>query len=310
MLTANVSQCKIYLYTNKFWIGRDFTAVTYCRPKELGAALDWLSSHTGHVAAGCTDLFAGTDRPALSGPILDVTAIDGLRGVHVSDNGWRIGATTTWTDIIRADLPPSFNALKSAAREVGSMQIQNAGTIAGNLCNASPAADGAPCLLALDATVELVSAAGSRTMALSDFITGPSQTALRSNEMMTAIHVSRDSGRGRSHFSKLGARKYLVISIAMVAARVAVNDGTIVQAAVSVGACSAVAVRLAEVEAALVGQSVQADTLSAISDTMVTVALAPIDDIRSDADYRLTAAAELVRRTLRPLLTEDHEAAA
>tara|TARA_E500000331_G_C16645336_1_gene450404 strand:- start:26 stop:469 length:444 start_codon:yes stop_codon:yes gene_type:complete len=147
-------------------------------------------------------------------------------------------------------------------------------------------------------------------MALSDFITGPSQTALRSNEMMTAIHVSRDSGRGRSDFSKLGARKYLVISIAMVAARVAVNDGTIVQAAVSVGACSAVAVRLAEVEAALIGQSVQADTLSKISDTMVTVALAPIDDIRSDVDYRLTAAAELVRRTLRPLLTEDHEAAA
>ena len=305
MLTANVSQCKIYLYTNNFWIGRDFTVVTYFRPTELGAALDWLSSHTGHVAAGCTDLFPGTDRAALSGPVLDVTAI-----VHASDNGWRIGATTTWTDIIRADLPPSFNALKSAAREVGSMQIQNAGTIAGNLCNASPAADGAPCLLALDATVELVSAAGSRTMALSDFITGPSQTALRSNEMMTAIHVSRDSGRGRSHFSKLGARKYLVISIAMVAARVAVNDGTIVQAAVSVGACSAVAVRLSEVEAALIGQSVQANTLSAISDTMVTVALAPIDDLRSDANYRLTAAAELVRRTLRPLLTEDHEAAA
>ena len=82
------------------------------------------------------------------------------------------------------------------------------------------------------------------------------------------------------------------------------------QAAVSVGACSAVAVRLPEVEAALIGQPLQADTLSAISDPMVTMALAPIDDIRSDADYRLTAAAELARRTLRPLLTEDHEEAA
>lgn len=147
-------------------------------------------------------------------------------------------------------------------------------------------------------------------MALSDFITGPSQTSLRSNEMMTAIHVPRGSGQGRSHFSKLGARKYLVISIAMVAARVAVNDGAIAQVAISVGACSAVAVRLAEAEAALIGQPVHTDTLSAISDPMVTVALAPIDDIRSDADYRLTAAAELVRRTLRPLLMESHEATA
>ena len=121
----------------------------------------------------------------------------------------------------------------------------------------------------------------------------------------------RDDGSARNRFfieSRREARRRIASRV--VAARVAVNDGTIVQAAVSVCACSAVAVRLAEVEAALIGQSVQPDTLSAISDTMVTVALAPIDDIRSDADYRLTAAAELVRRTLRPLLTEDHKEAA
>ena len=284
--------------------------MTYFRPTELGSALDWLSSHTGHIAAGCTDLFPSTDRPALPGPILDVTAIDGLRGVHASETGWHIGATTTWTDIIRADLPPSFDALKLAAREVGSKQIQNTGTIAGNLCNASPAADGTPCLRALDAIVELVSADATRTMALSDFILGPGKTALRPNEILTAIDIPRDSGQGRSHFLKLGARKYLVISIAMVAARIAAKDGVITQAALSVGACSAVAVRLAEVEAALIGQPLQADTLLAISNSMVTMALAPIDDIRSDADYRLTAAAELARRTLRPLLTEDHKEAA
>ena len=284
--------------------------MTYFRPTELGSALDWLSSHTGHIAAGCTDLFPSTDRPALPGPILDVTAIDGLRGVHASETGWHIGATTTWTDIIRADLPPSFDALKLAAREVGSKQIQNTGTIAGNLCNASPAADGTPCLRALDAIVELTSADATRTMALSDFILGPGKTALRPNEILTAIDIPRNSGQGRSHFLKLGARKYLVISIAMVAARIAAKDGVITQAALSVGACSAVAVRLAEVEAALIGQPLQEDTLSAISDPMVTMALAPIDDIRSDADYRLTAAAELARRTLRPLLTEDHKEAA
>ena len=77
--------------------------------------------------------------------------IAGLRGIRRDDRGWTIGATTTWTDVVRADLPPLFDALKAAAREVGGVQIQNAGTVAGNLCNASPAADGTPVLLALGA---------------------------------------------------------------------------------------------------------------------------------------------------------------
>src|SRR4029077_16016992 len=102
----------------------------------------------------------------------DISALGELRGVSTEANYIRVGGLTTWSDIIRTPLPRCFDALKSAAREVGSVQIQNRGTVAGNLCNASPAADGVPPLLALDAEVELVSKVGVRRMPLADFIVG------------------------------------------------------------------------------------------------------------------------------------------
>ena len=125
------------------------------------------------------------------------------------------------------------------------MQIQNTGTIAGNLCNASPAADGAPPLLILDAEVELRSVEIARHVPLGEFILGNRKTALRADELMTAIRVPISAVEGQSASLKLGARRYLVISIAMVAARVVTaDDGTIRKAAIAVGSCSAVAQRL------------------------------------------------------------------
>jgi len=313
MLTAIVSHCKIYLYTNKFVnpvVTESFHCVSYFRPTTLTDAVAWLAENDGRIAAGCTDLFPGTDRPALSGPVLDITAIDALRGIEETDEGWRFGAATTWTDVLRAGLPAAFDGLKLAAREVGSMQIQNAGTLGGNLCNASPAADGVPCLLTLDAEVELTSQAGCRTLPLGDFIKGPRQTALGKDELLSALHIPRRAGRGSSTFLKLGARKYLVISIAMVAARLVIEDDTIAHAALSVGACSAVAQRLPDIETALIGQPAGPDAAAMITDTMVGAPLAPIADVRSDAAYRSTAAAELVRRVVRSLLHDPKEAAA
>ena len=139
------------------------------------------------------------------------------------------------------------------------MQIQNAGTLAGNLCNASPAADGVPALLVLDAEVELASAAGTRRLALADFILGNRKTARRPGELVTAVRIPKASAAGRSHFVKLGARRYLVISIVMAAARLAVDEaGLVSEAAIAVGACSAVAQRLPALEAALLGEPADA----------------------------------------------------
>ena len=179
------------------------------------------------------------------------------------------------------------------------MQIQNAATLAGNLCNASPAADGVPPLLTLDASVELQSAAGVRHLPVSDFIRGNRTTDRRPDEIMTAILLPADRDDARTHFLKLGTRKYLVISISMVAALIRASaEGVIELARISVGSCSAVAQRLQSLEALVTGQYAMADL-----DELVTAEhlepLTPIDDVRASAAYRMNATEEMVRRVLR-----------
>lgn len=273
----------------------------YLRPATVHEAVGYLATDNILIAAGCTDLFAATWARDLPGSVLDITGIAELRGVSRVPGGWRFGAATTWADVIRADLPPAFDMLKEAAREVGSVQIQTAGTLAGNICNASPAADGVPCLLALEAEVEIGSAAGTRCVAIADFITGPRRTMLDPGEMVLALRVPDSATHGRSRFLKLGARRYLVISIAMVAVRLSIERGVVTEAAVAVGACSAVACRLTRLEAALVGAQSEnaADRLEA---GLVLPDLAPIDDIRADAGYRGAAAVELIRRAIGDLV--------
>jgi CO/xanthine dehydrogenase FAD-binding subunit len=131
---------------------------------------------------------------------------------------------------------------------------------------------------------------------LASYLTGPRQTARNPDELLSAVILPDTALTGQGHFLKLGAREYLVISIAMVAVRLHVEAGIVRAAAVAVGSCSPVAARLPELEAALVDQSV--DDLR-IDPELVTQHLAPIADVRADADYRLTAAHELVTRCIR-----------
>ncbi len=269
----------------------------YHRPSTLADALDILASDPVTLAAGCTDLYPATQAKALPGDILDITAIPDLQGISQDDAGWRIGAAVTWAEIIRHHMPPAFDGLKRAAREVGSVQIQTAGTVAGNLCTASPAGDGAPCLMTLDAEVELMSATGTRSLPLAAFLTGARRTARRDDELVSAIRIPARAASGEGDFLKLGARRYLVISIAMAAARFETKDGAITRAALSVGACSPTAVRLTELEKALGGAPL-ATAAKLVSPATVAPHLSPIDDIRGDAGYRSEAATELVRRLI------------
>ncbi len=268
------------------------------RPSELPRALDLMASGTWKVLAGGTDFYPqlGEKRPA--GDIIDITAIKSLSEVTEKPDHWRIGALTTWSDIIRLDLPDAFNALQLAAREVGSVQIQNRATVAGNLCNASPAADGVPALLILDAEIELSSKKGARQIPLNEFIHGNRQTDIAPDELLTAILLPRTSTTGVSAFNKLGSRKYLVISIVMAAARLLKGpDDEVMSAAICVGACSSVAQRLPELENTLIGQPFDAG----LADRVIGAHFAqlnPIDDVRAPAAYRQWAAEESVRRAL------------
>lgn len=270
-------------------------------PSTLAEALAIRATDEWQIIAGGTDVYpANVGAPPLS-KMLDISRIGDLCGIEQSANAWRIGALTTWTQLLETELPAAFNALKLAAREVGSVQIQNVATIAGNLCNASPAADGVPPLLILDARVELSAATGSRELPLTEFLLGNRHTAMRADEMMTAIVIPRDTDPAPTHFLKLGSRKYLVISIAMAAAQLAVDNGRISDPRIAVGACSAVAQRLSELERALTGLPADTDLGAVITDDRLS-GLSPIDDIRAGGDYRRDAAVTLVQRLVQHCL--------
>ncbi len=269
----------------------------YFRPSRLDEALTVLarSSAPPLVLAGGTDLFPARVGRSIDEDVLDLSAIAALRGLSETADGWRLGATTTWSEVAEAELPPLFDGLKQAAREVGGRQIQNAGTLAGNLCNASPAADGVPALLALDATVEIAGPA-PRRLPLDRFILGPRRTALAPGELVVALHVARPSRPAEGAFVKLGARRYLVISIAMASAVLEFDGDRVAAARVAVGSCSAVAERLPDLEAALRG--VPRDRLAAVVAGAQLAPLDPIDDVRGSAGYRREAVVTLLQRLL------------
>jgi CO/xanthine dehydrogenase FAD-binding subunit len=256
------------------------------------------------IVAGATDHYPARVGRAPVEDVLDVTAIARLRGVAAVEGGWRIGALATWTDIAEGDLPPLFDGLRAAALAVGGLQIQARATVAGNVCNASPAADGIPNLLALDAVVELASASGQRRVPIADFVTGNRRTLRAADELVTGLFIPAPiaGATARSTFEKLGSRAYLVISIAMVAAVVEIGaDGSIARARVAVGACSEVAQRLPRLEAELAGRPATPAT-AGIARPAHIAGLTPIDDIRGSGEYRRDAALTLVSRALENVL--------
>ena len=268
----------------------------YLVPADVDAAVRMLDAGRA-VLAGGTDLYpqhVGRSLPS----VIDIAGIAELRGIDETADAYRIGALTRWADVADAALPAWFDGLRAAAGQVGSVQVQNAGTVGGNLCNASPAADGVPPLLSLDASVELTSIAGTRVLSLEDFLTGYRQTALRPGELLTAVLIPRGpTGDSRSAFLKLGLRRYLVISVVMVAVVVSVDlDDRITDARIAVGACSPVAQRLRSLESELVGRSPGEVDVALIAEHLSGIS--PIDDVRATADYRRGAAAELLRRAL------------
>ena len=278
--------------------------IRYAKPTTVDEALALLGEDRWRILAGGTDFYPAQGAKPFRDNVLDINGLAELRAIAEAEDHWRIGARTTWTDIVRHPLPAAFDAVKSAAREVGSVQIQNVASVAGNLCNASPAADGVPALLALDADVELRSAKATRHLPLGVFILGNRRTALQPGEMVTAIRVPKRSAAGTSAFVKLGARRYLVISIAMAAARLVIENGVVADAAIAVGSCSAVARRLAGVEAALRGQRVAAPLADAVLSAPIDE-LSPIADVRGSAEYREQAAREIVTRAVRAAIGLD-----
>lgn len=270
----------------------------FLRPGTLDEALTALAQTRGTILAGGTDLFPAFTGSQLPGPVIDLSAVGELKGVRTTPDFVEIGGRTTWSEILAAPLPRGFDGLRAAAREIGSVQIQNQATVAGNICNASPAADGVVALIAMDAELTLASHQGSRKIPLSEFLQGNRKTVRQPDELLTTIRIPRRWENAPSTFLKLGARRYLVISIVMVAANLLLDsDRNIREASICVGACSPKALRLAELETMLAGTPADQQIAEVIRPEHFSQ-LSPIDDVRATAAYRMEAAQTLVRRAL------------
>ena len=271
----------------------------YYRPNKINDALNSLSKQKLTIAAGCTDLLPSTQEDNLGNDILDVSGIKSLRNITFENGFRKIGSGVTWTDLVENnDLPKCYDMLKECSLQIGSRQIQNLGTIGGNLCNASPAADGVPCLLSLDASIELLSVNGKRVLKLEDFIKGSRKTELQNDEILSAILIPKEAELGNSSFLKLGARKYLVMSIAMIACKLNLKNDIISDIAISIGSCSAVAKRITSLENLLIGKSIKDELTTIILNFNYEKYLSPINDIRGTNLYRLKVSKVLVKDTI------------
>jgi N-methylhydantoinase B len=288
--------------------------VAYFRPQTLEEALNIRAGREVVILAGGTDIYpakaARTGWGDMRHPdVLDISAIKGLRGISEEGEKLRFGAMTTWSDLRHTALGPAFTCYQVAAHMVGGGQVQNRGTLVGNICTASPAGDGIPCLMTLDAEVELRSMGGGRLVPIGELFLGYRKTVVRADEIVTALLIPKPDKNARGRFLKLGARKYLVISITMGSAVVTADEsGTITAARIAVGACTPVACRLPELESALVGRSI--DEAAEIVEASHLRSLAPIDDVRASAAFRRAAAVTLVRDLLAGFSTAEKRRAA
>jgi CO/xanthine dehydrogenase FAD-binding subunit len=257
-------------------------------PRSLADAVRMLRDEGPLVPmAGCTDLYVALNFGTL-GPtrFLDLWKLDALRGIEVRGQTVRIGALTTYTDlitsgVIRRRLP----MLAAAAREVGGAQIQNRGTLGGNVANASPAGDTLPVLLAADAVVVLRSAGGTRRVPMTSFCTGYRQTAARPDELIVSFEIP--AVRGRQWFRKVGTRAAQAIAKIVVAG--VWDERTPARPRLAMGSVAPIPLRLSHTEQAL-GRGASLAEAQAILQREI----APIDDVRSTEEYRRRVAANLL----------------
>jgi carbon-monoxide dehydrogenase medium subunit len=270
------------------------TSFTYHRPETLDELLALMRAcgPDARLLAGGTDLLvrlrAGRDYPSA---VIDLKRVAQLRAdVTEVDRHIRIGARAVMTDIIEsAPVREYFPALGDAARTVGSVQIRNRATLAGNLCNASPAADTAPALLAYGASVNLVGASGPRQVLLDEFFTGPGRTVLQPGELVASIDVPLPAGRTGGAFNRLTRRHGVDLAIVSVCCVVRASG----DARFAFGAAGP-----------------RPFVVASRHDTPLDGVLKhaqPVSDLRAGADYRAAMLHVLARRALREAMERMRE---
>jgi CO/xanthine dehydrogenase FAD-binding subunit len=270
-------------------------------PDSLEEALSLMAREPGQWRpfAGGTDLMvlleAGTLPPS---KYLSLWHLRELRGIAAHDDAVVIGALTTYSDVLRSEvLGAEFPLMGLAAAETGGVATQNRGTVGGNIANASPAADTPPALLVYDAALDLVSARGVRRVAYDRFHLGYKQMDLAPDELIHSIRLPRRPAGWRHGWRKVGTRKAQAISKVCFAAAIDTAGAVVRDIRIAFGSVAPTPVRAARAEAAMRGRAIDAASITRCCDAL-NADLAPIDDLRSTAHYRLTVARNLLQQFL------------
>ena len=273
------------------------TAFDLRAPDDLESALRMLADRSGawRPFAGGTDrmvLFEAGRLPP--GNYVSIWKLDELRGIVVADDRVTVGALTTYTELLSHRLlRDEFPLLCRAAEQTGGAATQNRGTLGGNIANGSPAADTPPALLVYDAELELISTRGTRRVAYSSFHRGYKVMDLAPDELIRCIHLPRDRSGWIQTYRKIGTRRAQAISKVCFAGAAHVDGATIRDARIAYGSLAPTVVRCRGAESVLRGQMID-DALPARAAAVLGEDIAPIDDIRSTAAYRLRVAQNLL----------------
>jgi CO/xanthine dehydrogenase FAD-binding subunit len=271
-------------------------------PATLAEAYGFLAAGPVTPIAGGTDLMVRItgEIGTLPTRMLDISRLEALEGISLERGHLVLGARTTYTEIRRSALcREHLPALVEAAATIGAAQIQNRGTLGGNIANASPAGDTLPVLLATDAVFDLGSARGERSVAAAEFFTAYRQTALAPDELLLRVRIPLAAGRD-TRFRKVGTRRAQAISKVVMAVSWRAHGPSAgwSDVRVALGSVAATPIRAAAAEAALEGARANPETADAASEALVGE-LQPIDDVRSTADYRRVVAARILHRIVR-----------
>ncbi len=238
--------------------------------------------------AGGTDLVIQMRRKRVApAQVIDLQRLAALKDIDVSAGTIRLGALVTHRSIEKhPDFQRALLGLVESARVIGGHQVRNVGTVGGNICNASPAADLLPILLALDADVHLSTAEGARRLPVSQFVRGPGKTDRRSGEILTGVTFAAPSARSATAFIKSGRRRAMEISIVSLAAQLTLDaSDRVADVRIAIGAAAPTAIRATAAEAMLRGKQLSPDLLHEAARCAVE-ASAPLDDVRASAEYR------------------------
>lgn len=275
----------------------------------LPSSKDELLSLLAELGSKCSIMAGGTDlvpsyhkgKAARPSHLISIGNIAELSGITLQGDNIVVGAATTHEEIVNSSLINSgAEVLHDACSEVAAVQIRNVGTIGGNIANASPAADSAPALLVLDASVKIVNSQKERQLKLSDFFIGPGKTALNVGEIIESIQFESLGNHEGSAFVKLGRRKAFTLSVVSAAAYVKLNAdlSSIAEARVALGAVAPVPLRIKITEEMLKGFSADKGEWAQVHQS-VLAEIKPISDIRGSAEYRQDVSGDLVERALR-----------